>query len=71
MDVENIDDADTQLEFLDLRSNKVFYGVFQQNSSLEFYSRLEEEKYPVLFEMQKSGFVNSQARTVVNKHSQS
>ena len=48
VDVEYIDDADTQLELLDLRSNQVLHDVFQQNSLLEFYSRLEEEKYPVL-----------------------
>ena len=48
VDVEYIDDADTQLELLDLRSNQVLHDVFQQNSLLEFYSRLEEEKYSVL-----------------------
>ena len=48
VDVEYIDDADTKLELLDLRSNQVLHDVFQQNSLLEFYSRLEEEKYPVL-----------------------
>ena len=49
VDVEYADDADTQLELLDLRPNQVLHDVFQQNSLLEFYSRLEEEKYPVLF----------------------
>ena len=48
VDVEYIDDADTQLELLDLRSNQVLHDVFQQNLLLEFYSRLEEEKYSVL-----------------------
>ena len=48
VDVEYIDDADTQLELLDLRSNQILHDVFQQNSLLEFYSPLDEEKYPVL-----------------------
>ena len=48
LDVEYIDDADTQLELLDLRSNQVLHDVFQQNSLLELYSRFEEEKNPVL-----------------------
>ena len=52
VDVEYIDDADTQLELLDLRSNQVLHDVFQQNSLLEFYSRLEE-KYPVLLKNAK------------------
>ena len=48
VDVESIDDADTQLKLLDLRSNQVLHDVFQQNSLLELYYRLEEENYPVL-----------------------
>ncbi|XP_077972792.1 EPM2A-interacting protein 1-like [Styela clava] len=48
VDVEYIEDADAQLELLDLRSNQVLQDVFQENSLLEFYSRLEEENYPVL-----------------------
>ena len=49
VDVEYIDDADTQLELLDLRLNQVLHDVFQQNSLFlfkEFHSRLED-KYPV------------------------
>ena len=32
VNVKYIDDADTQLELLDLRSNQVLHDVFQQNS---------------------------------------
>nr|XP_039247864.1 uncharacterized protein LOC120325769 [Styela clava] len=53
VDVEYIEDADAQLKLLDLRSNQVLQDVFQQNSILEFYSRLEKENYPVLLRNSK------------------
>ena len=46
--VEYIDDADTQVELLDLRSNQLLLDDSQQNLLSEFYSRLKQEKYLVL-----------------------
>ena len=53
VDVEHIDDADTQLELMDLTLNQVLHDAFKQNSLLGFYSRLEEEKHPVLLRKAK------------------
>ena len=48
MHVVNANDADSQLELLDLLSNEALPDTFHKNSLLDFYSRLEQEKYPVL-----------------------
>ena len=71
VDVENVNDADAQLQHSDLQSNEAMHDTFQENSLLDFYSRLEQEKYPVLLNIAESGFVNLQAHTVVNKPFQS
>ena len=46
--VEEIEDAELQLELLDLRSNEGMKDIYQEQSLLQFYSQLEEETYPVL-----------------------
>jgi len=48
MNVEEIEDAELQLELLDLKSNEVMKDIYQEQSILQFYSRLEEDAYPVL-----------------------
>ena len=48
VDVENVNEADAQLEHSNLHSNKPLLDTFQENSLLDFYSRLEQEKYSVL-----------------------
>ena len=48
VNVEEIKDAELQLELLDLKSNEVMKDIYQEQSILQFYSRLEEEAYPVL-----------------------
>ena len=48
MNVEEIEDAELQLELLDLKSNKVMEDIYQEQSILQFYSRLKVEDYPVL-----------------------
>jgi len=48
VNVEEIKDAVLQLELLDLKSNEVMKDIYQELSILQFYSRLEEEAYPVL-----------------------
>ena len=42
VDFEYTDDADTQLELLDLKSIQVLHDVFQQNSLHEFYFALKK-----------------------------
>ena len=46
--VEEIENAELQLELLDLRSNEGLRDVYQEQSLLQFYSQLQEETYPVL-----------------------
>ena len=46
--VEEIENAELQLELLDQRSNKGLRDVYQEQSLLQFYSQLQEETYPVL-----------------------
>ena len=46
--VEEIEDAELQLELLDLRSNEGMKDIYQEQSLLQFYSQLEEKTYPVL-----------------------
>ena len=46
--VEEIENAELQLELLDLRSNEGLREVYQEQSLLQFYSQLQEETYPVL-----------------------
>ena len=48
VNVEEIKDAELQLELLDLKSNEVMKDIYQEQSILQFYSRLEEDAYPVL-----------------------
>ena len=46
--VEEIENAELQLELLDLRSNEGLRDVYQEQWLLQFYSQLQEETYPVL-----------------------
>ena len=46
--VEEIENAELQLELFDLRSNEGLRDVYQEQSLLQFYSRLQEKTYPVL-----------------------
>ena len=48
VNVEEIKNAELQLELLDLKSNEVMKDIYQEQSIIQFYSRLEEETYPVL-----------------------
>ena len=48
VNVQEIQDAKLQLELLDLKSNEVLKDVYQEQPILYFYSRLEEETYPIL-----------------------
>ena len=65
--VEEIDNAELQLELLDLRSNEGLRDVYQEQSLLQFYSQLQEDTYPVLLKTLASGLPNLEAHTGVNR----
>ena len=70
VNVEYIDDADTKLEFLDLSQTKFCMTFSNKNHFLSFTLASKKRSIQFCWEMQKSGFVNLQARTVLNGHSQ-
>ena len=45
---EEIDNAELQLELLDLRSNEGLRDVYQEQSLLQFCPQLQKDTYPVL-----------------------
>ena len=62
-----IDNAELQLELLDLRSNEDLRDVYQEQSLHQFYLQLQEDTYPVLLKNARFWIAFSEACTSMNR----